>query len=92
MENLKQLLTQGKTIIFDNDKFCNDTESLDFRVAECGFRNEPKNTWANGFKIDFNGALFSFKTFSGFQNKLNQLTKDWNLILNEQETEQINAE
>lgn len=81
MENFKQLLKSGETIIFDNEKFCEETQSDDFRSAECSLRNETKNTWANGFKIDFNGGLHSFKTFKAFEKKLNQLIGDFNLTL-----------
>jgi hypothetical protein len=87
MENLKQLLKDGQTIIFDNEQFCERTQSDDFRIAECSFRNETTNTWANGFKIQFNGALFSFKTFNAFEKKLDQLKDDFNLEFNELETE-----
>lgn len=90
MENLQQLLKQGQTIIFDSEQFCNRTSSDDFRIAECSFRNESTNTWANGFKIQFNGALFSFKTFNAFEKKLNQLKADFNLEFNIFETELIN--
>jgi hypothetical protein len=87
MENLKQLLKQGQTIIFDNTEFCETNQSDDFRSAECGFRNENTNTWANGFEIRFNGAFFSFKTFNAFDKKLNQLKEDFNLKFNIFETE-----
>jgi len=90
MENLKELLKQGQTVIFDNDRFCTENESDNFRVAECGFRNETKNTWANGFKIQFNGALLTFKTFKSFENRLNELKRCWSLELNETETEICN--
>lgn len=87
METLKQLLKDGQTIIFDNEQFCEITNSDDFRIAECSFRNETTNTWSNGFKIQFNGGLFSFKTFTAFDKKLSQLKNDFNLELNELETE-----
>lgn len=78
MENIiKQSLKDGKEIIFDNERTFTD----DFRSAECSFRNDNKNTWANGFKISFNGALFSFKTFNAFFKKLEQLRSDFNLEL-----------
>lgn len=74
-KEMKKKLMNGKTLIFEgwngNDDFS--------RTAECSFRNEPLSQWANGFKIDFNGKLFSFKTFIAFEKKLNQLIKDWNL-------------
>jgi hypothetical protein len=87
MENLKQLLKDGQTIIFDSEQFCERNQTDDFRSAECSFRNETKNTWANGFKIRFNGAFFTFKTFNAFERKLNQLKADFNLEFNIFETE-----
>ena len=90
MENLKQLLKEGQTIIFDNDQFCVKMNTDDFRSAECSFRNEKTTTWANGFEIRFNGAFFTFKTFNAFEKKLNQLKDDFNLELNQFETELCN--
>ena len=90
MENLKKLLKDGQTIIFDSEQFNERTQTDDFRSAECSFRNEATNTWANGFEIRFNGAFFTFKTFNAFEKKLNQLKFDFNLELNELETEAIN--
>ena len=87
MKNLKQLLKNGQTIIFDNEQFCERNQNDDFRSAECSFRNQTTNTWANGFEIRFNGAFFTFKTFNAFEKKLNQLKEDFNLELNEFETE-----
>ena len=74
---LKQQLKKGKEIIFDNERTFTD----DFRSMECIFRNETKNTWANGFNISFNGKIFSFKTFDAFFKKFTQLKNDWNLEL-----------
>ena len=90
MENLKQLLKDGQTIIFDSEQFNERAKTDDFRSAECSFRNEARNTWANGFQIRFNGAFFTYKTFNAFEKKLNQLKFDFNLELNELETEAIN--
>lgn len=81
MNNLEKTLRIGEVVILDNDNFCLINESDDFRQVECSFRNEVRNTWANGFKIEFNGGLFSFKTFRAFEKKLNQLIKDCNLEL-----------
>ncbi len=76
MENLKQILKSGKVVIFDNECTSDD----DFRSAKCTFRDENKNTWANGFQIEFNGAIVVHSTrFDVFERKLNQLRKDWNL-------------
>ena len=78
MENLKQLLKSGKIVVFDNETTFTD----DFRSAECSFRDESVNSWANGFKIDFNGAVVVSSTrFDVFERKLEQLKKDWNLQL-----------
>ena len=76
-EFLKHNLRQGKEIIFDNEK----TFTEDYRSIECTFRNEKKNTWANGYNISFNGAYFTYKTFDAFFKKVNQLINDWNLEL-----------
>jgi len=73
MNNLKQ----GKEVVFDNERTFTD----DFRSMECTFNDDPKHTWANGFKISFNGAIFSFKTFNAFFKKFNQLKSDFNLEL-----------
>ena len=78
---MKKQLQQGEKIIFDNELFCEENQRDDFRSAECSFRNENTHTWANGFEIRFNGKFFMFKTFKGFENKLNQLKLDWNLEL-----------
>ena len=74
---LKQNLKKGKEIIFDNERTFTDG----FLSMECTFRNEAKNAWANGFKISFNGANFSFKTFDAFFKKFEQLKTDFNLEL-----------
>ncbi len=78
MENLKQLLRSGKTVVFDNERTFED----DFRSAECTFRDEPTHTWANGFQIEFNGFIVVHSTrFDVFERKLEQLKKGWNLEL-----------
>ena len=78
MENLKELLRLGKTVVFDNERTFTD----DFRSAECTFRDEKLNAWANGFKIEFNGQIVVSSTrFDVFERKLEQLRKDWNLEL-----------
>lgn len=76
-EFLKRNLKNGNEIIFDNERTFIDK----FFSMECSFRDETKNTWANGFKIIFNGANFSFKTFDAFFKKFNQLKADYNLEL-----------
>jgi len=74
---LKNNLKEGKTIVFNNESTFTD----DFRIMECSFRNESRNTWANGFNISFNGVSFTYKTFNAFFKKFEQLKKDWNLQL-----------
>jgi hypothetical protein len=74
---LKENFKNGRTAIFSNER----TASDDLRIMTCSFRDEPINTWANGFNIEFNGANFSFKTFKAFFKKFNQLKADWNLEL-----------
>lgn len=76
-ENLNQLLRSGKEVIFDNERTFKD----DFRSANCTFRDEPVNAWANGFIIDFNGERSTFRRFDEFERKLEQLKSDWNLEL-----------
>ena len=83
MKNLQSRLKQGETLFFDNELFCQENESDDFRCAECVFSS-------NGFKMSFNGGFYSYKTFNAFQNKLNQLTNDFNLTFNETETNEYN--
>jgi hypothetical protein len=90
MKNLKELLKQGQSIIFDNEQFNERMQTDDFRSGECTFRNETSNTWGNGFEIRFNGAFFTFKTFNAFEKKLNQLKSDFHLELNELETKEVN--
>lgn len=46
----------------------------DFRVAEVSFMES-----IGMFTIQFNGALFCFKTFSGMKKRLDKLIEKWNL-------------
>ena len=49
-------------------------------VAILKFRNESRNTWANGFSIEFNGKnIHHSKTFKSFENRLNKLINKWDL-------------
>ena len=73
-KELKSRLLKGEEVVFEPSE---PTE--DFRTAECSFKQYPKNNWANGFKIMFNGQLFSFMTFKAFEKKLNALRINWNL-------------
>lgn len=88
MTNLKDRLKKGETIIFDNEMFCEENKSDDFRSAECDYYQYNKSF---NFLIKFNGAFYNYKTFQGFQNKLNQLISDFNLTFNEINTNEINA-
>jgi hypothetical protein len=74
---LKQHLSQGKEIIFDNERTFTD----DYRSMECTFRNEKRNAWANGYNISFIGSYYTYKTFHAFFKKFEQLKNDWNLEL-----------
>lgn len=83
MENqfIKDGIKDGETIILNNAQWCEDNQSDDFRQMELSKRDEPTHTWANGFKIEFNGKAFSFKTFPAFRKKIDQLINDLNLEL-----------
>ena len=74
---LKRQLSQGKEVVFDNERTFTD----DYRSMECTFRNQIQNSWANGYNISFNGAYFTYKTFDAFFKKLEQLKNDFNLEL-----------
>ena len=87
MNNLKERLKQGETIIFNNELFCTENQSDDFREAYLEFINKDKYNWVNGYKIYFNGGYYSYKTFTSFKRKLDQLINDFNLTYNEIETE-----
>ncbi len=58
-------LKNGKELRFSNKEP---------RTAESSY-----NTKLKKFCIWFNGQLFPYKTFTGMNNKLSQLTKDFNL-------------
>ena len=64
-------------IVFNNEKNISDN----FMSMECVFINNSKHTWVNGYKIYFNGVVFSFKTFNAFFKKFTQLKNDWCLEL-----------
>lgn len=76
-QEIKNEIKKGKEIIFDNEMTFTDN----FISMECNFKIDKKNNWANGFNIQFNGKLFSFKTFDAFFKKFSQLKKDFNLDL-----------
>lgn len=83
MEQLKKILIDGQTVVFDNGKFCAETQSDDFRMAECTFRSGGKVSLLDGFQIRFNGAIFLYKTFVAFEKKLSKLKQDFSLECNE---------
>lgn len=70
-------LNPHKEIVFDNERIFTDN----FMSMECVFINDSKHTWLNGYKINFNGVVFSFKTFDAFFKKFTQLKNDWGLEL-----------
>lgn len=63
----------------------------EFRFTTPGFIDDQRDAHASfnerlsKFCIWFNGALFTFKSFKGFEGKLKQLVKDWDLHLIELE-------
>lgn len=64
-------------------KFSTPENQEDFRIAEVSFMESIRM-----FTIQFNGGLFTFKTFSGMKGKLNKMTEKWNLIKFEEALEQ----
>ena len=77
MDNLKKILKSGATVIFNNEKTAQDN----FITLECTYKNEALNSWANGFKIDYDRGYFSYKTFNAFYKKFEQLKNNFNLEL-----------
>jgi len=70
----KKSLIAGKTFIFNNEVFVENSE-CGIMKAECDFKN-------NHFRILFNGKFVNISvTFEAFEKKLLQLKKDWNLQL-----------
>ena len=82
-KELKQFLIDGQDIMFDNEKFCAETQSDDFKVAQCTFTSAGRISLLDGFQIRFNGALFVFKTFVAFEKKLIKLKQQFSLELSE---------
>ena len=71
MENfIRENLNKGAKITMSNES----TFTTTMWVMEC---SKSKKT----FWLDFNGRLFSFKTFDAFFKKFNQLKKDFSLEL-----------
>ncbi len=72
MNNLKQQLEQGLIAHFDNEQWCEDFESDDFRGGRVEFRRFFGVN--KEFAIWFNGTIVhSCKTFKSCERKLNEL-------------------
>lgn len=78
---IKTEFKKGNLITFNNE----NTNFQNLYILELSFRNEAKNSWANGFNISFNGMFLTFKTFDSFFKKVNKLIQDFNLKLTEVE-------
>lgn len=81
----KQDLLNEQRFSFSNEEFQESNGEDDIRIATCFFIDHGlRNSWATGFKIEFNGQLVhSSKTFDSMQNKLNKLIGKWHLKLTE---------
>ena len=64
-------LNPHKEIVFDNERIFTDN----FMSMECVFINDSKHTWLNGYKIYFNGVVFSFKTLLEAEDKQASIEK-----------------
>ena len=74
-------LKQGFIFQFSNQAFQESIGKDGWVEAEVSLRNEKTNTWANGFRIMFNGKLIhSCKTFKSLENRLNILKERWDLV------------
>ena len=75
MKHIETALKQGKEVIYNNEVFCEENFSDDFREAKCDFKN-------GSFRIYFNGAFIHLsKTFKSVERKITQLKKDFSLQL-----------
>ncbi len=83
-QQLKTALLQGQTVTFSN---ANTTKTDVVLDATCSHRTDPRNSWRNGFELDFNGQVFPFKRFKEFKTKLDQLCLDNDLELVLEEVE-----
>ena len=78
---MKTQLLQGRRFLYNNENYCIEHESDDFRGAEV-WHEKSSHTWLQGFKIMFNGELVHCsKTFVSMNKRLNQLIIKWNLEL-----------
>jgi hypothetical protein len=81
---MKAQLLHGTKFLFNNESWCVENNTDDFRGAEVWF--EAGTSWHSGFKIMFNGMLvYSSKTFKSTEKKLNELITKWHLELVEVE-------
>jgi len=72
-EFLKRHFKHDKTVVFDNED-----QHVDMH---CRYLKNGINSWTNGYKIEFNGALYTYKTFKAFYRKFNQLKTEYSLQL-----------
>ena len=85
METLKEKLLSGEEVLFNNESWCEQNVSDDFRQASLSFTDHGP-TWSHGFKLWFNGQLLHApKTFKSLENRLSKLSEKWNLELAENE-------
>lgn len=66
-----QELQEGKIFTFENDE-----RSLEVSFLE----RSARSGWANPFRALFNGKLFSYRTYKGLKNKVDNLISKFNLI------------
>lgn len=74
---LKESIKHGKTVVFDNETTYTDT----YLRMEVFFVKDCLNQWVNGYRIEFNGKSFIYKTFTAFFKKVSQLKNDFSLQL-----------
>ena len=71
----KQELLNGDEFTFNNELWCEENLSDDFRSASVSF-----NTRTQMFVVWFNGVVVHCsKTFKSLENKVNTLSNEWNL-------------
>ena len=75
---MKTELLNGKHFSLNNENWCVENESDDFRGADVWF--DQSGGWKGGFKILFNGELVHCsKTFPSLKKKLDSLISRWHL-------------
>lgn len=73
---IQQELKQGKQFHFDNETWCEENLSDDFRAGYIEFSDR----FSEVFLIWFNGTIIdSFKTFKATEKRLDKLFIKWNL-------------